>query len=64
MNTEYKNYKDRIKVGKNENQMAKRACENVEDPKHYYTSETLGTRSWKQGEDKSLVAAITTAAAK
>lgn len=41
-------------MGKNENQMAKQACENVVDPKHYYIPGTLGIRNWKLGEDKKF----------
>ena len=49
---------------KNENQMAKQACENAVDPKHS-TSGTRGTGSWEQGEDKKLGGGeqLTTAAA-
>lgn len=41
-------------MGKNDNQKAKQACENVPDLKHYSTTGILGTRSWKLGEDKKF----------
>lgn len=41
-------------MGKNENQMAKQACETVVDPKHYYIPGTLGIRNCKLGKDKKF----------
>lgn len=37
-------------MGKNENQMAKQACEDAADPKHD-ASGALGAGRWKQGEE-------------
>lgn len=32
--------------------MAKETCEYVVNSKHYYSSGTLGTKNWKQDEEK------------